>query len=241
MKQGRTILAGLLTAAVVLTGFFLPNLVASAQARNAQTVQVETGPAQLFFSSSLSLREKLTLMSSGASYVQSVEVEGTRRLEKEDAERLAFSYAQGFSTAVMESVALEAVNVTPYYNIFADSGKAFYIWECYFSASDGGLVLVGIDDETGYLLNLSWERKEKDEELWSKRAFAAQDYLMDACASALDATFDGSDYVETNSNTAVDEMGGQVLYCQMYEPVTDESFDIPIWYNEIGFHFNELP
>lgn len=241
MKQGRTILAGLLTAAVVLTGFFLPNLVAAAQARNVQPVQVETGPAQLFFSSSLSLREKLTLMSSGASYVQSVEVEGTRRLEKEDAERLAFSYAQGFSTAVMESVALEAVNVTPYYNIFADSGKAFYIWECYFSASDGGLVLVCLDDETGYLLQLSWEVKSSDRALWDKHIFDAEDYLMAVSAEALDAVFDGHYAGENVAASAADGVEGQVLYCQMYEPVTDESFDIPIWYNEIGFHFNELP
>lgn len=244
MKQGRTILAGLLTAAVVLTGFFLPNLVASAQARNAQTVQVETGPAQLFFSSSLSLREKLTLMSSGASYVQSVEVGTARHLAQEDAERLAQSYAQGFSTAAMKSVAVEPMNAIAYYNMFSDSGKAFYIWECYFLASDGGLVLVCIDDETGYLLQLSWEVKTSGEFPWGKRIVDAQNYLMDVCAQALDAVFEGSYAGESGENmaaAAVDEMGGQVLYCQMYEPVTDESFDIPIWYNEIGFHFNELP
>lgn len=244
MKQGRTILAGLLTIAVVLTGFFLPNLVATVQARNAQPVEVETGPAQLFFSSSLSLREKLTLMSSGASYVESVEVGTARHLAQEDAERLAQSYAQGFSTAAMESVAVEPMNAIAYYNMFSDSGKAFYIWECYFLASDGGLVLVCIDDETGYLLQLSWEVKKSGEVLWGKLIFDAQDYLMDVCAEAMNAVFEGSYTGEPGKNqaaTGADEMGGQIIYCQMYDPVTDETFDIPIWYNEFAFHFNTLP
>lgn len=241
MKQGRTILAGLLTAAVVLTGFFLPNLVAAVQARKAQPVQVETGPAQLFFSSSLSLREKLELMSSGASYVQSVEVEAARHLAQEDAERLAGSYAQGFSTVAMESIAVEPMNAIAYYNMFSDSGKAFYVWECYFLASDGGLVLVCLDDETGYLLQLSWEVKSSDRALWDKHIFDAEDYLMAVSAEALDAVFDGHYAGENVAASAADGVEGQVLYCQMYEAATDETFQIPIWYNEFAFHFNALP
>ncbi|MCI6360015.1 MAG: hypothetical protein MR778_08690 [Clostridiales bacterium] len=48
MKQGRTLLACLLTAAAVVGGFFLPELVAAVQERTAQPVQVETGPCSCF-------------------------------------------------------------------------------------------------------------------------------------------------------------------------------------------------
>lgn len=243
MKQGRTILAGLLTVAVVLGGFFLPDLVAAVQARDAKPVQVETGPAQLFSASELSLREKLVLMSSGATYVQSVQLENARRLSKEDATQRAQAYAMGFSQAVMDAVAVETMSVTPYYNMFTDTGKAFYIWECYYSASNGSEVKVSIDDETGYLLQLTWVngRKASAELSWAKRVYAARDYLMEVCAAALGAVYDGESYTEPNENKALDEMAGQLMYCHLYEPETDDMFDIPVWYNEATFYFNMFP
>lgn len=243
MKQGRTILAGLLTVAVVLGGFFLPDLVAAVQARDTKPVQVETGPAQLFSASDLSLREKLALMSSGASYVQSVEVENARYLSEEEADQRAGAYAMGFSQAAMEAAAVEVMNVRPYYNMFTDTGKAFYIWECYYSASNGSEVKVSIDDETGYLLQLTWVngRKTNAELSWAERVYAARDYLMDVCAAALGAEYVGESYADSNAATALDELAGQLMYCRLYEPETDDMFDIPVWYNEIIFYFNMFP
>lgn len=243
MKQGRTILAGLLTVVVVLGGFFLPNLVAEVQARNAQPVQVETGPAQLFSSSDLSLREKLVLMSSGA-YVQSVEVESARYLAEEEAEQYSYAYALGFSQAAMEAAAVEVMNVQPYYNMFTTTGAAFYIWECYIRTEDGSNISICLDDETGCLLQLSWiGRKDTgDESDWNKRVYAARDYLMDVCATALGAVYDGSIYAEQSEGMAVSAgIVGQAMYCHLYEPETDEMFDIPVWYNEVNFYFNMFP
>ena len=65
---------------------------------------------------------------------------------------------------------------------------------------------------------------------------------MDVCAKALGTVYDGSSYAEEPSqNLALDEISGQVIYCHMLEPETDEVFDIPIWYNEINFYFNMFP
>lgn len=245
MKQGRTILAGLLTAAVVLGGFFLPNLVAEVQARTVQPVQVETGPAQLFSASDLSLREKLELMSK-SSAVQSVEVENARHLSEEEATKYAQTYAMGFSQAAMEAAAVERVSVTPYYNLFTDSGKAFYIWGCYFWTSDGGEVLVSIDDETGALLQLTWSGGGTAAKTygWDGRFDAARSYLMDVCATALGAVYDGGNYVEPNTNETVGaatDMTGRVMYCHLYEPETGDMFDIPVWYEGGNFYFNMFP
>lgn len=240
MKQGRTILAGLLTVVVVAGGFFLPNLVAALQARNAQPVQVETGPARLFSSSDLSLREKLVLMSSGT--VQSVEVESARYLAEEEAEQYSYAYALGFSQAAMEAAAVEVMNVQPYYNMFVATGAAFYIWECYIRTEDGSNLSICIDDETGCLLQLSWisGKKINAEPDWSKRIYAAQDYLMDRCATELGAVYDGSSIAESNGYAVMDTMG-QAVYCHLYEPETGDQLDIPVWYNDVSFYFNMFP
>lgn len=243
MKQGRTIFAGLLTVVVVLGGFFLPDLVAAVQARTVQPVQVETGPAQLFSASDLSLHEKLVLMS-GSGAIQSVEVENARHLSEEEATKYAQTYAMGFSQAAMEAAAVERASVTPYYNLFTDSGKAFYIWGCYFMTSDGGEVLVSIDDETGALLQLTWSggRMADKAYSWDRWLDAARSYLMDVCASALGTAYDGGYYVKPNENaTAGVATPGQVMYCRLYEPETDEMFDIPVWYEGNNFYFNLFP
>ena len=125
MKQGRTLLACLLTAAAVVGGFFLPELVAAVQERTAQPVQVETGPVQLFSASALSLREKLMLMSTGS--VEWVELECGRNLDEDAALATARAYATGFSRAAMDGLTVSAQNAVPYYNMFSDTGASFYI------------------------------------------------------------------------------------------------------------------
>lgn len=242
MKQGRTLLACLLTAAAVVGGFFLPELVAAVQERTAQSVQVETGPVQLFSASALSLREKLMLMSTGS--VEWVELECGRNLDEDAALATARAYATGFSRAAMDGLTVSAQNAVPYYNMFSDTGASFYIWECYFIAADGSSLWICLDDETGCLLQLSWVngRQASDELSWAKRVYAARDYLMDVCAKALGTVYDGSSYAEEpDQNLALDEMSGQVVYCHMLEPETNEVFDIPIWYNEVNFYFNMFP
>lgn len=246
MKQGRTILASLLTAAVVLGGFFLPNLVAAVQARTVQPVQVEMGPAQLFSSSELSLHEKLELMSNAATYVQSIEVEIARYLAVEEAEQLANAYAMGFAQVAMEAAAVECVSVTPYYNIFTNSGKAFYVWECYFQTNDGSGIRISLDDETGDLLQLIWMRGKMttDKHELNERFEAARDYLAETCAAKLNMYYDSSDaepneqYRDENGSTA---QVGQVMYCHLYDPETDDLFDIPVWHDEYNFSFNMFP
>lgn len=239
----RTALALVGTAAVVAGGFFLPDIAARAQETDMQAVEVETGAARLFSVSRLSLRERLEWIRGGDVNVELISLEDdgdasdTTQLTRARAAQRAQSIAQAFSAAALGGSALGRMDLTLNYILSPDTGDAFYVWEAYFSLSEDENVYLGLDDETGCLLALSYygaQARYSDD--WATRIQTAADTLAALCADGDGVTLPGEPLALTEELP----QEAYIAAYSLYDTARAEAFTVPVYYipaNQV-FGFN---